>query len=406
MVKLDIIKNVLRRFLATPRQPKYMNDPKYASLAEQNKEIYLSSSWYKSHWSWEKFSSTVTMMSKGAKQFCCALPYTLSVHHGLLTKEQIIDELTAPDFDSVSWAIEMEALWWGENSNSYFKLEDIDKNRILTKAFYPQNNLDYDPRTKSSLPKIKGELRIIGLDVALMKGAKNDNSIFTLMRIIPNGSSYQRQVVYMEHLNGCHSELQAIRLKQLFEDFECDYVIIDTQGIGMAVYENCIKTLYDRERDKEYPAWTCFNNKEMAERCVAPDALPVIYSMKVVAAHTNHEIAVNLREDLKQGRIKLLASDMEMKEEFRHSKKYSKFGIEEQNKLLAPFMQITILTNEMINLSYQMTDAGLIKIFETGNSRKDRYSSLAYANYLARLLEKDLLKTVKKNNLGNYMFFN
>lgn len=406
MVKLDVIKNVLRRFLATPRQPKYMTNPKYTSLAEQNKEIYLSSSWYKSHWSWDKFKSTATMMAKGAKQFCCALPYTLSVHHGLLTKEQIMDELTAPDFDSVSWAIEMEAMWWGENSNSYFKLEDIDKNRTLEKAFYPQENLDYDPSNKSSLPKVKGEIRIIGLDVALMKGAKNDNSIFTLMRIVPNGSSYQRQVVYMEHMNGGHSETQAIRLKQLYEDFEADYVVMDTQGVGMSVFDNCIKTLYDKERDKEYSPWTCFNDKAMAERCIAPDAMPVIYSMKVTSALLNHEIAVNLREDLKQGRIKLLANDMEMREEFRHKKKFSKLSPEEQTRMLVPFMQITILTNEMINLSYQMSDAGLIKIFETGSSRKDRYSSLAYCNYLARTIEKDLLKTVKKSNLGNYMFFN
>ena len=214
-----------------------------------------------------------------------------------------------PDFDSVSWAIEMEAMWWGENSNSYFKLEDIDKNRTLEKAFYPQDNLDYDPRAKSSLPKLKGEIRIIGLDVALMKGAKNDNSIFTLMRIVPNGSAYQRQVVYMEHMNGGHSEAQAIRLRQLYDDFEADYVCLDCQGIGMSIFDNCIKTLYDKERDIEYPAWTCFNDKAMAERCIAPDAMPVIYSMKVTSAMLNHEIAVNLREDLKQGRIKLLAND-------------------------------------------------------------------------------------------------
>lgn len=346
------------------------------------------------------------MMAKGAKQFCCALPYTLSVHHGLLTKEQIMDELTAPDFDSVSWAIEMEAMWWGENSNSYFKLEDIDKNRTLERAFYPQDNIDYDPRAKSSLPKVKGEIRLIGLDVALMKGAKNDNSIFTLMRIVPNGSSYQRQVVYMEHMNGGHSEAQAVRLRQLYDDFEADYVVMDTQGVGMSIYDNLVKTLYDKERDIEYPAWTCFNDKAMAERCIAPDAMPVIYSMKVTSALLNHEIAVNLREDLKQGRIKLLANDMEMREEFRHKKKFAKLTPEEQVQMLAPYMQITILTNEMINLSYQMSDAGLIKIFETGSSRKDRYSSLAYANHLARTLEKDLLKTVKKSNLGNYMFFN
>jgi len=235
MVKLDVIKNVLRRFLATPRQPKYLNKPQYAHLQEQNKELYISSSWFKHHWSWDKFKSVAKMMTEGKKYFCCSLPYTLSVHHGLLTKEQIVNEMQEDDFNEVSWMIEMEALFYGENASSYFKLIDIDKNRVLNKAFYPIDNLDYESmkNKKSSLPKIKGEIRVIGLDVALMKGAKNDNSIFTCMRIIPNGSSYQRQVVYIEHLNGEHSELQAIRLKQLYEDFEADYVVVDTQGVGI-----------------------------------------------------------------------------------------------------------------------------------------------------------------------------
>lgn len=408
MVKLDVIKNVLRRFLATPRQPKYLDKPQYAHLQEQNKSMMISSSWYKHHWSWDKFKSVAKMMTEGKKYFCCSLPYTLSVHHGLLTKEQIMNEMQEDDFNEVSWMIEMEALFYGENASSYFKLIDIDKNRVLNKAFYPIENLDYETmkNKKSSFAKIKGEIRVIALDVALMKGAKNDNSIFTCMRIIPNGSSYQRQVVYIEHKNGENSEQLAIRLKQLYEDFEADYVVVDTQGVGMGVFDSLVKTLYDKERDVEYTPWTCFNDPVMAERCIAQDALPVIYSMKVTQALLNHELAVGLREDLKQGKIKLLANDMEIKEELREKKKYANLSEEERQKLLIPYMQTTILTNEMINLEYQVSDSGLIKIYEVGSSRKDRYSSLAYCNYLARILEKDLMKTVKKQSLGGFMFFN
>lgn len=347
-------------------------------------------------------------MAQGKKYFCCALPYTVSVHHGLMTKEQVMNELTEEDFDPIAWEMEMSALFFGENESSYFKLVDVDKNRTLYKAFYPQDNLDFDANKpfKTTLPKVKGEIRVIGMDIALMKGARNDNSIFTLIRLIPNGTSYQRQLVYMEHMNGEHSEVQAIRLKQLHHDFEADYVVLDTMGNGMSVYDSCVKTLYDKQRDIEYPAWTCYNDKNMADRCLSPDALPIIYSMKVNSAALNHEIATGLREDLKQGKIKLLASEIEAREEFATKKNYQKLSEEEKLKMIVPYMQTNILVNELINLGYVISENGFIKVHEVGTNRKDRYSSFAYANYLCRQIEKDLNKNTKGARLNRFCFFN
>lgn len=47
MVDLDTINTVLKRFLTAPRQPNYLNNPKYKHLLERNKEIYMSSAWLK-----------------------------------------------------------------------------------------------------------------------------------------------------------------------------------------------------------------------------------------------------------------------------------------------------------------------------------------------------------------------
>ena len=63
----------------------------------------------------------------------------------------------------------------------------------------------------------------------------------------------------------------------------------------------------------------------------------------------------------------------------------------EQARLLKPYMQTTLLINEMINLEYTL-NGGYIKVHEKGNARKDRYSSLAYANYLADIIEKEEIK--------------
>lgn len=44
------------------------------------------------------------------------------------------------------------------------------------------------------------------------------------------GTQYIRNVVYMETIDGGHGQDQAIRVRQLYDDFDVDYVVIDTNG--------------------------------------------------------------------------------------------------------------------------------------------------------------------------------
>ncbi len=70
MVDFEIISKVLRKFLTAPRSPKYLEKEEYAHLKERNKEIYLSSCWYKVHWSYNRFVTYFNAMMKGSKYFC------------------------------------------------------------------------------------------------------------------------------------------------------------------------------------------------------------------------------------------------------------------------------------------------------------------------------------------------
>ena len=69
MVDLDTINTVLRRFLTAPRQPNYLNNPDYAHLLERNKEIYMSSAWYTSHWSFDKAKAYFKNMRDDKKKY-------------------------------------------------------------------------------------------------------------------------------------------------------------------------------------------------------------------------------------------------------------------------------------------------------------------------------------------------
>lgn len=57
-------------------------------------------------------------------------------------------------------------------------------------------------------------------------------------------------------------------------------------------------------------------------------------------------------------------------------------------RYLAPFVQTTIMVNEMISLNHESKE-GKIKLFERGANRKDRYSSLGYAVFLSNLIAQE-----------------
>lgn len=404
LISKNTIDTVLKPFLNVNRTPPYLQNPKYSHLGEENKEIFISSAWYKNHWIWDSFKSYLTAMTDGKDSFVAVLPWQLSVYHKLLSMKRVEQQRTADDFDQMSWDMEFEALFVGENENAYFKLDDIQKCRTLPKAFYPPTDREFvenkDKRKKlSNMPKQAGEIRIVSMDIALMgsnKTLKNDTTAFTLIRLMPQGEEYRRDVVYQESMAGQHSELQAIRLKQLYYDFEGDYVAMDTMGNGIAVFDNATKILYDKNRDVEYPAWTVLNDEMMDERKMDKNAIPLIYSIK---AHPelNHKVATGLRSAFEKKKIRLLINDIEAKEDLIETKGYLKKTEEEKVYLLRPYMQATALTNELVNLVYRV-QGGYIKIEEVGTTTKDRYSSIGYGNYVATLLEQDILRANMRND--------
>lgn len=236
LISQHILKSVLTPFLSVVRRPKFYEKPEYKDYPlEENKELYLTSAWYKEHHSYDKFVSYKNDMCRGKKYFCCAFPYQLAVKHGLLTQARVDAIKNEEDMNEISWLMEMEAIWYGEHMSSFFKSAEINPCRTMKKAWNPPTPIEYlqekdKTKKKYYLPKQGGEKRIISADISVMGGSGNDASIFTLMRLVPQQEEYIRHVVYIESHEGGKSDKQALRLKQLFYDFQADYIALDTQG--------------------------------------------------------------------------------------------------------------------------------------------------------------------------------
>lgn len=391
MVDLDIINKVLRKFNTAPRQPKYLNKPEYAHLIERNKEFYLSSAWMKSHWSWQKAKAYCKNLLDDTKRyFICGLPYELSIEEGLLSAEQVADEMSESDFNEIGWKMEMETLWFGSSESCYFNFEDLDKMRKIQQPIYPKYLYPLLNTNKTKYQqKQNGEIRLLTMDVSVMGGSKNDATAIFVMQLIPTANGqYIRNLVYAETMEGAHTFVQALKVRQLYDDFDIDYVIMDTNGVGIAVFDNLVQEQLDDERNVTYPAWTCVNDEKMAERCKDKDAPKIIYSIKA-NAQFNSDCAVILRDGIKRGKLRLLTNEIDGKEWLNTIKGYRDMDVEKQLMFELPFYQTTALINEMINLDYENKD-GKIKIKEVSTMRKDRYSSISYGYMISDLMEREL----------------
>jgi hypothetical protein len=406
----DVITKVLRKFLTSRRQPGYLKYDKYKGMQEPNTEIYLSSIGMKSEWSYDKFLSFKEAMVHGKKYFTCGFPYQLGVKHGIIDRQRIIDETEEDDFDETAFNMEMGCIPFGESDKAYFKFKELNACREICKPMIPFSNEEFmkfkgdKKKNKFYQPKATNEIRILSMDIALMAGKNNDNTAFTMIRLLPNGNEYLKIVSYLEISNGEHTSTQALRLKRLFYDLECDYVVMDCGGIGMGVYDECTKVIVDAERGTEYIAWQSMNDEKMQDRAMDKKAIPIIYSVKVSggsAIETMHQMYVYTKTQFEKRKIKLLVNEIKGKEYLVENCNYPMLEASEQARLMAPFGNCTKLITEAINLEKEFK-GGYIKLTEPAGKRKDRTSSLLYAMAYIRILETKLQAESKAFNIKDY----
>ncbi len=294
----------------------------------------------------------------------------------------------------------MECRFFGEGENAFFTYDSIDNHRIIPYPIYPKpfynlldnKNLKYTPKNIDS-----GEKRFVTIDIATMAGKQNDASAYIIFQLIPKNGQYIRNIIYMESMVGGHTVDQAIRIRQLCEDFECDYIVLDTLNAGIGVFDMLVQDLVDESRFLDgayltYPALTCMNDSKMSERCKSLDAEAIIYSVKG-NQNFNSECALRLRDALRRGKIKLLVNENDGRKLLNKINGFVNIPHDEQLMFELPYIQIRELINEMVNLDYE-TNNGLIKVKEISGMRKDRYSALTYGNYFANFLEQDLRSKV------------
>lgn len=397
LVPKQTVDDILSKMLTNPRMPDYADltesERKAAWDKERNQTLFLSSAYFQNSWAYQKCIDTCkAMLMDGQHQFICGFPYQLAIREGLLLRETVEDQMLDSDFSEIRFSMEMEALWYGSAEGAFFDFDTVDRARRIQYPMLPDElaaKVNHNAAVRIP-PKKAGEKRIISADIALMASRRHQNdatAIFVNQLMPTKAGRYTSNIVYTEALEGMHTEDQALKIRKLFDEFQCDFLVIDAQGAGAGVADALFRDINDPASGEIYPALSCYNNPDMAAR--APVGAPkVVWAIKA-SAQFNSDCAFLLREAFRSGRIRLLLETSDGETAMKQLKGFDSLDDAVQLELELPYYHTALLIDELIKLQFE-ENGGKVRMFERAGERKDRYSSLSYNNYVANQLEAKL----------------
>lgn len=395
------------------RPTPYLSDVFYAKinvLQEDATDIYISSSYFdngsEDTWMWTIVDQAFKDMLNDKPSCLLAFDETVALYFGIKKREDLLKEKIKQD--RTTWLLEFKNCRLKENQSAFFTRKMLTQNQVSRQPFYPRTLFDYKTGKKNpyDIPRQKNEIRIVSCDMAFVTNKKNDNSIFSCMRGLPETTTihrddgrtitldngFHRIVSYIDSVQGGDITKQALRIRQLYEDFNADYIVLDTRNGGITVLDLLSHIMYDEERGKEYSPLACMNNDDYKNRVQIDGAKECIYIVNA-SEKLNGTIADDFRRTLEAKKIDLPVSYEKAKEDILPNIKEYLMAEDGDTQVFyeSPFLETQALINETTSLIYEKkVQTGVTVIKERGNNRKDRYTSVSYGNYFYEELEKDL----------------
>ena len=373
---------------------------KFKGLELLPKQIFLTSARTKDNWMWRHLRNTVTEHYKSSKKvgeykygFFAGDAYT-AVMNGIMNPATL--KARRKSTDDFAFQTEYMNIWLGEGKDAIFKYSDFHEAQIWEDAFVPTKPMDYISGKKKDIKKNPNEIRIMSIDIALVGGRNNDNTVIKLG--VVNVLTGIRRIEYIWSKNGMNSILQVTMIKRLYYDYECEYMVYDTQGVGNAIYDLMTDVTEDPEFGKTkvngnpYPAWNINQDKKLqlcsdavlTEKIVKAmqEGEPLMIPFAGVST-SNSDMHYAMWNTMRDKKLILLKNRAEMESILIDTMpKFSSKTPEERAKLLIPYLETDLLINETIDLIITRNDKNIISVKEKRIGTKDRYMSMAMFNLL------------------------
>lgn len=294
-----------------------------------------------------------------------------------------------------------------ENEDSFFEVKSFKENQILTECFNPPTIQDiFAGKPLSMKEKEPNEIRLIVADLAFtgtISREKNDHTVFLGMTLKWKDFRFERQVNFIETRPGGGADKVVLRLKELYYDYQADYIIFDNRSGGEAVFDYLSgKTEHPERgygwnnsgftvvRDMDLQVVPSAKIDELSRRTVDKNAIPCLISF-IGTAELNSQAWQSLKKQLDTNNIKFLVNASDKQTELEDTGEYFEMTSEQLAESLIPYMQTEELIHECVNLTPEFKN-GLVRLVEPRSGYKDRAIVLAYGNLIAEKLDTKYAK--------------
>ena len=320
--------------------------------------------------------------------FSMGCDYRVPAMHGLIDANYINKLKMSPSYKPEAFAREYMGYWVAENTDSWFSFKKMTSYRLLKNPHLTRKNIQEER-----------EFYLFSVDV----GRIHDQTVCCIFKVSFDSQQMARVTLVNVIVLGRTAEkkpfsVQAADIKRLYNEFRPKEIVVDTNGLGVGLADELIKTQYDPFLGELGPLG--FINDDVYKKIQPPNAPKVLYGIKANGP-LNSKIHSNCYSFINGGRVRFLINEKDAKNRLLATKAGQKLSVKKRVERLMPHEMTTSLFEEMANLRLRKTGTSEDVVLERINVRfpKDKYSAFSYGLWRVKEIEEE--KQKHRNRRGN-----
>ena len=270
------------------------------------------------------------------------------------SKSQILKK--KKDMSPIAFAQNYESKWVGCSDGALVNINRLMDCRSLTAT---QKNAKLD------------EEFYLGVDVARSQNTNNNQSSICVAKVKRNKDKTKIISIDIVNIvnipNIMNFTAQACIIKKIKKKYNANAVVIDGNGLGAGLVDECLKESFDPITNESLGCWDTINDDNIPE--LPDESEKILFNLK--AQSYQSRIVTNFIDMVDAKKLRLLCS-----------KQLNEFSISEQDDFdneVSPFIQTDALFEEVANLKLKQLPNGGVTIEKVVKKLdKDRVSALIY----------------------------
>ena len=282
------------------------------------------------------------------------------------SKSQILKK--KKEMSPIAFAQNYESKWVGCADSALVNINKLMNCRSLT----------------STQKEAKGDEEFyLGVDVARSQNTNNNQSSVVVAKVKRNKDKTKIISVDIVNIinipNIMNFTAQACIIKNIKKRYNAQAVIMDGNGLGAGLIDECLKESFDPITNESLGCWDTINDDNIPE--LPDEAEKILYNLK--AQSVQSKVVTNFIDMVDSEKLRLLCN-----------KQLNDFTIAEQDDFdneVAPFVQTDCLFEEVANLKLKQLPSGGVTIEKVVKKLdKDRVSALIYVLWYINEFCKDM----------------